>query len=228
VDPDEGNRDGGAVGRRFGGRTTGSALELAHGYASNGVLGGGGFHANMPRYSEDSVLAAQRELATPGRVEAENGDRYASPEDDPNRIPSNPLLRWWHQLRQRRSNGGVVVGPVIGETGGRADAKPVSVEGGSYVIPADIVAAAGDGNTLNGHRVLDRLFGSSAAAAARARGGPVPIRISDGEHVLTAEQVARCGSGNHDQGCRVLDRWVKDTRAKNIKRLKGLPGPAKG
>ena len=128
------------------------------------------------------------------------------------------------QLARSYANGGLVVGPVVGETGGRADAKPVDVEGGSYVIPADIVAALGEGNTMAGHRVLYKVFGQPG----RATGGPVPIRISDGEHVLTAAQVAKQGGGDHAKGCRVLDRWVKDTRAKQIKHLKSLPGPAKG
>lgn len=129
-------------------------------------------------------------------------------------------------LARRYATGGIVVGPVMGETGGRADAKPVDVEGGAYVIPADVVAACGDGNTLAGHRVIESVFGP--ASPSRASGGAVPIRISDGEHVLTREQVAAQGRGNHEQGCRVLDRWVKDTRAKNIKHLRGLPGPARG
>ena len=122
------------------------------------------------------------------------------------------------------ASGGIVAGPVLGQTGGRDDAKPVDVEGGSYVIPSDCVAAVGDGNTLAGHKVLERVFGPPT----RARGGPVPIRISDGEHVLTREQVAKIGGGDHEQGCRVLDKWVVDTRRKNIRHLQKLPPPAKG
>jgi hypothetical protein len=124
------------------------------------------------------------------------------------------------------AKGGVVAGPVIGTTGGREDAKPVDVVAGSYVVPADVEAACGDGNTLAGHKVLERTFGASRPV--RAGGAAVPIMISDGEHVLTPEQVTKFGRGNHDQGCRALDQWVKNTRSKNIKHLKGLPGPAKG
>ena len=121
--------------------------------------------------------------------------------------------------------GSVAVGPILGPTGGREDAKPVDVESGSYVLPADIVSGAGGGNTLSGHQALERVFGKSDPA--RATGGPVPIRISDGEHVLTREQVERVGGGDYQKGCRILDAFVKKQRAQTISTLKSLPGPAK-
>lgn len=122
--------------------------------------------------------------------------------------------------------GSVAVGPILGPTGGREDAKPVDVESGSYVLPADFVSSLGTGNTAAGHEMIEQVFGKSDPA--RATGGPVPIRISDGEHVLTREQVERTGGGDYAQGCRILDALVKKRRAETIQTLKGLPGPAKG
>ena len=186
--------------------------------------------ARTPSYNPEQVEAHQRWLREPGSsVQSENGMIYDAPVNDPDHAmpePTNPILRWWNSRRAGRNNGGVVAGPVIGTTGGREDAKPVDVEGGSFVIPADCVSACGDGNTLAGHKALERVFGPSVASP-RAAGGAVPILISDGEHVLSAQQVAKQGRGDHAAGCRVLDQWVKDTRARNIKRLKGLPGPAR-
>ena len=48
---------------------------------------------------------------------------------------------------------------LLASTGsGRKDILPRDVEPGSYVIPADVVAALGDGNTLAGGKVLDALI----------------------------------------------------------------------
>jgi len=55
----------------------------------------------------------------------------------------------------------------------------------------------------------------------------VPIVAAGGEYVLSPEQVRAAGGGDADLGCRVLDEFVKRSRAKHIKTLKGLPGPAK-
>lgn len=57
--------------------------------------------------------------------------------------------------------------------------------------------------------------------------GSVPIMASGGEFVIRPEEVARAGNGDLDRGHRVLDRWVKGMRAKHIKTLQRLPGPAK-
>lgn len=140
-----------------------------------------------------------------------------------------------------------VSGPVIGPTGGREDSIPVSVLAGSFVIPADVVAALGDGNTLAGMRALDAAFGSGADAGTQGRpygqlmastggavgagareGESVPILISDGEYVVSPERVAATGGGDLDQGHRALDAFVRQRRAEYGAKLKSLPGPAKG
>lgn len=135
------------------------------------------------------------------------------------------VMRRALDVARKFANGGVVTGPVIGETGGREDAKPVDVAAGSYVIPADCVSALGEGNSMAGHQHLNKVFGE---AATRAAGGAIPILISDGEHVLTPEQVEKIGGGDMKRGHQVLDALVKKVRAAHIETLKSLPGPAKG
>ena len=125
--------------------------------------------------------------------------------------------------RRYADGGSVRVGPIVGATGGRADALPISVPSGAYVIPADAVSALGDGNSLSGQEKLSRVFGK---AQARATGGAVPIRISDGEFVLSPEQVAKFGNGSVDVGHKALDGLVRRIRADHIKTLQRLPGPA--
>jgi hypothetical protein len=127
-------------------------------------------------------------------------------------------------LARRYARGGVVVGPVVGHTGGREDALPVEVPAGAFVLPADIVSALGTGNTLRGNKALDEMFG---VQTSRASGGAVPIKISDGEHVLSPETVARIGGGDINAGHRALEQFVLDTRRKHIETLKSLPGPSR-
>lgn len=127
--------------------------------------------------------------------------------------------------RRYAQGGAVVVGEVIGPTRGREDAKPVDVPGGSYVIPADVVSALGEGNSLAGCEHLKKTFG---APTTRAAGGAIPIRISDGEYVLSPDQVAKIGGGDLDRGHRTLDALMLKLRQQHIETLKALPGPAKG
>lgn len=123
--------------------------------------------------------------------------------------------------------GRVHVGPVIGNTGGREDAKPVSVPAGAYVIPADCVASmpeAGN-NTLAGMKKLEGMFGKSQPR--RADGGAIPIKISDGEFVVAPEKVAQIGGGDMNRGHKILDAFVRKVRDQHIKTLQSLPPPAK-
>jgi hypothetical protein len=141
------------------------------------------------------------------------------------------------------------------------------VPSGSYVLPADVVSAHGEGNTSAGFKVMRRLFGGApyghkggpygqSGAPYNQTGGPygqssgpygeplqnqsrggratdgerdkgVPIVAAGGEYVLSPDQVRAAGKGDPDLGCRVLDEFVKRSRAKHIKTLRGLPGPAK-
>lgn len=50
-------------------------------------------------------------------------------------------------------------GPIHSPVAGRTDHLPMHVESGSYVLPADIVSAGGEGNTIAGFKILRRMFG---------------------------------------------------------------------
>lgn len=128
------------------------------------------------------------------------------------------------EIARRYANGGVVVGPVVGATGGRADELPVEVPSGSFVIPADIVSGLGQGNTLAGMNKLQETFGQ-----AKASGGaqPVAIKISDGEFVLTPEQVAQIGGGDMETGHKILDQLVVKLRQQIVNHMASLPPPSK-
>lgn len=67
--------------------------------------------------------------------------------------------------RRKRAEGGSAdtghlhTGPIHSHVAGRTDHLPIHVPSGSYVLPADIVSAGGEGNTIAGFKVLRRTFG---------------------------------------------------------------------
>ena len=143
------------------------------------------------------------------------------------------------------------VGPIHSAVHGRTDHLPMHVPSGSYVMPADVVSAHGEGNTMAGFKVMRRTFGGmpygghgggpygkgggpydeplSRGGRAEDGGGDqgVPIVAAGGEYVLSPAQVRAVGNGDADLGTKVLDEFVKRSRARNIKTLQHLPGPAK-
>jgi len=137
---------------------------------------------------------------------------------------------------------------------GRTDHLPSNVPNGSYVLPADIVSAMGEGNTMAGFKVAKKMFegarrhfdglpyagsngpyGQGSTPYGMADGGGaasgengVPVAVAGGEHVLAPHEVSFAGMGDLDAGHRALDEFVLRQRAKTVKTLKGLPGPKRG
>ena len=138
-------------------------------------------------------------------------------------------------------------GPIHSAVAGRTDHLPMHVPSGSYVIPADIISAMGEGNSVAGFKHMRRVFGGvpygggsspygqengpyGEKIQGRASGGKVagvPIVAAGGEYVLAPHEVQWAGDGDLDAGHRVLDDFVKTMRTRNIKTLKNLPGPKK-
>ena len=52
-------------------------------------------------------------------------------------------------------------GPIHSAVAGRTDHLPMHVPSGSYVIPADIVSALGEGNTMAGFKRIKSMFGGT-------------------------------------------------------------------
>lgn len=143
------------------------------------------------------------------------------------------------------------VGPIRSPVAGRTDHLNMHVKSGSYVIPADIISAMGEGNTEAGFEYAKSIFeqpfyGASkpgagvpyvggglpygAASPRKAEGGEVesvPIVAAGGEYVIDPQDVVRIGRGSMDDGHKILDHFVNRTRSRTIKTLKNLPGPKK-
>lgn len=153
--------------------------------------------------------------------------------------------------RKAKAGGGALTeavhtGPIHSAVAGRTDHLPMHVPSGSYVIPADIVSAAGEGNTMAGFRIMRRIFGGMPYSGeenpygqsdtpyneplpGKAAGGAatVPIVAAGGEHVVSPEQVMQVGNGDLETGHRVLDEFVKRMRKETVKTLQNLPPPKK-
>ena len=139
------------------------------------------------------------------------------------------------------------VGPIHSSVAGRTDHLPMIVPRSSYVIPADIISASGEGNTMAGFKHAKRVFEGEPYAGTerpysapeapygaelphRATGGAesgVPIVAAGGEYVISPEAVAKIGNGDMELGHAALDLFVKKMRNRTIKTLQKLPGPKK-
>lgn len=125
------------------------------------------------------------------------------------------------------------VGPIHSAVAGRTDHLPVHVASGSYVIPADIISAMGEGNSMAGFKVAERIFREPDGIKephknpAFADTETVPVVVAGGEYIISPQDVIYLGGGSMEDGHRMLDEYVKQYRQKTIKTLQGLPGPKK-
>lgn len=111
---------------------------------------------------------------------------------------------------------------------GRTDDTPMHVKGESFVIPADVVSSLGDGNTANGFKKLDHLFGGSMQASSQpGDGSAVPIIAAGGEYVVPPEAVQSVGGGDIKRGHEILRAFVVHARKKAIDTMKKLPKPVR-
>lgn len=128
------------------------------------------------------------------------------------------------------------LGHIASDIPGRTDEIPTQVPSGSYVIPADIVSALGEGNTNAGAKIIEDILtsmklrkaaGGSMSGFSKPKAPDVPVIVAGGEYIIDPETVSAIGKGNVDRGHRMLDEWVKKTRKELISTLKKLPPPAK-
>ncbi len=64
-------------------------------------------------------------------------------------------------IKRHFDDGGMVSGPIMGDTQGRDDTVSTNVEDGSHIVPADVVSSIGDGNTMAGMKKLSSSFPNS-------------------------------------------------------------------
>lgn len=114
--------------------------------------------------------------------------------------------------------GGLFNSPVPGRT----DKLSVAVPAGGYVVPADVVSALGEGNTIGGSKKLDQMFGGNSSQAPQ---GLTHIIAAGGEYFVSPEAVKGIGKGDLNHGHDILDAFVKEVRAQTVSQLSKLPPP---
>jgi hypothetical protein len=143
-------------------------------------------------------------------------------------------------------------GYLHGPTAGRADDIMTHAPAGSHVIPADVVAGFGEGNSMAGANAWTKMLqmgpggipmpqggggrrmGMPAPPApyrdptAKASGGATdmrPVALSHGEFVVTPEQVLALGQGDMEKGHAILDKIIVESRKEIIAQMSKLPKP---
>jgi hypothetical protein len=171
---------------------------------------------------------------------------------DPAGLSASSASPWWTRKEASGDTSSPSLGFLHGPTAGRADALDTSAPAGSHVIPADVVAGLGEGNSLAGAARMESVIRTGPHGTSLPRGGgrstiprpPAPLRVakggevdaeqentpvklSHGEYVVAPEQVRRWGGGDQKAGHDAWDRWIVKQRKKQIETLKALPGPVK-
>jgi hypothetical protein len=228
----EGPAQGGAGGGPKGGQQMGGGKRA---YRHGGIVGyemGGGVH-------EPRLWQPPMRRPPPRR-------RGVGPTDGPIRprpMPTRPLptaprpmpgaarpmpLYPDGGMRPGFADGGIV-GAVRSSSPGRADKVEANAEEGSYIIPADVVSALGEGNTAAGVKWLDgaveRLMAGDTSAFGFKRGGRVPVRLSGGEYAVPPTAVAALGKGSYEAGARKVEALIAQIRKGSAQQMAQLPGP---
>jgi hypothetical protein len=161
---------------------------------------------------------------------------------------------WWTRQDLREDTQAPAMGYLHGNTPGRGDEIDTTAPAGSHVIPADVVAGLGQGNSIAGAARMQAVIntgprGMPLPRAVHGRGPPhppapfrdakggevpeekepenTPVKLSHGEYVVHPDDVVKWGRGDRMAGHAAFDAWIVKERKKQIKTLQKLPGPVK-
>ena len=123
---------------------------------------------------------------------------------------------------------GVSHGLLTGSTPGRADKINTSVRDNTFIIPAHVVSALGQGSTMAGAAALDKMFPKSKKQGdSGKKGDHVPVALSDGEYRVPPEHVLTVGKGDMARGHRLLKMACEHITNKAAEQLKHMPKPVR-
>jgi len=137
------------------------AIAAALDVARNTKAGGGGLYAAIRAKQERIAHGSHEHMRKPGSPGAPTAEAFrqsartaklgggslttTTTQTGMGGIPAPPV-------------GKVHAGPIHSAVAGRTDHLPMHVASGSYVIPADIISAMGEGNTNAGFKQMKRIF----------------------------------------------------------------------
>lgn len=118
------------------------------------------------------------------------------------------------------ATGKVHVGPIHSNVAGRTDHLPMHVKSGSYVIPADIISAMGEGNSMAGFKIANSIFskmpyGAPNIGADMPYGQQMPHRADGGRAYPLADRSEWYGDSNYQQtGAQIIHMTPDEYLAK--------------
>lgn len=129
-------------------------------------------------------------------------------------------------------------GAIHSAVAGRTDHLNMTVPNESYVIPADIVSGIGEGNTMAGFEILNKIFhldmspnkkGNKESGEDHGEAQPhhVGIVAAGGEYVIPPDQVASIGGGYYKEGHKIIDKTIIRLRRMITHQIRKLPPPKK-
>jgi len=128
------------------------------------------------------------------------GPQMESEHMDIGGIPSMSQMAPWYLRREATGEDSVhSAGLFPGSTGGRTDVLNRLVPAGAYVVPADVVSGLGEGNTMAGANILDKMMHSLPHGISGGKSGgrgmgipraPAPYHQS---HTNVSSMVSRGG-----------------------------------
>jgi hypothetical protein len=212
----------------------------------------------QPQNAPDPTITPQQQPMTGGAAQsgaapqAKRGGGLDAG-GDPAGLSASSASPWWIRKDASGDASSPSLGFLHGPTAGRADDLNTTAPAGSHVIPADVVAGLGEGNSIAGAARMEQVIHSGPhgtglpraggrntiprppAPARIAKGGEVddeepentPVELSHGEYVVAPEDVLRWGKGDRKAGHDAFDKWIVTERKKQIKKLQSLPGPVK-
>lgn len=164
--------------------------------------------APQPAAQQQAVALPQ--IGTPGQGFQRGG---TVKRDIGGMMPFSQADPWWTRAEARGADSGLLAGT----TPGRADAVKTQAPPGAFVVPAEVVAGLGEGNTLSGARVIQGILDSGPhgipqARMGHGRGPPRPPEmprglqgeLKKGGPVTLFEAKAR-GGGQEDPGKTPVD-----------------------
>ena len=124
-------------------------------------------------------------------------------------------------LRTARATGGKVhTGAIHSAVAGRTDHLPMHVASGSYVIPADIISAMGEGNSMAGFKVAKSIF--SRDNEDPTEGTP----YGEAGMPYDMDTPHKAGGGGADSGV-AASRTVSRDRQDTVSRPSSAPQPTR-
>lgn len=176
---------------------------------------GGGMNQGAPLIGARPSMAAMAPQMKSGMASGGNVPQFAM-----GGFPSASEADPWYMRQESHGDQFHPGGMFGGSAPGRADTLPVAVATDSHILPADVISGLGDGNSLAGASVVDKMLhsGPHGIPLQRSHGAPqlrlpsaprqfestggrrtgvgkstVPIAASSGEYNVPPEGVYKVG-----------------------------------